>query len=84
MSLDCAKRRITILDEIYSKVWEIIYEKYPNFPKEPYEYYFRHYVQISDYTIADKVFLERTGKMRIESREDKMLFGDICYNVDKL
>lgn len=42
------------------------------------------YKLMKDLKFSDDYILNGQGADAIESREDKMLFGDICYNVDKL
>jgi len=79
-------QRIKILDEIYEIILKIVYETYPNFPTNPYEYYYRNFIQFNDETLADKMFLQKNGYKFVARRneEDEKTFGEICFKMEKL
>ena len=85
-SWDSIKERIKTLDEIYEIITKSVYEIYPDFPPNPYEYYYRNFVQLNNETLADKQFLKRTTRKFIadKSEEDEKLFGEICFNMKGL
>ncbi len=83
-SYESILERITILDAIHKEIQKEVNKKYKNFPQNPYVYYYRNKVQVNKITQADKVYKKLTGKEGIDNQKDKELFGEICFNVDKL
>lgn len=75
-----------ILDEIYEIVTKLVYEIYPDFPANPYEYYYRNFVQLNNETLSDKQFLKQTTRKFVagKSDEDEKIFGEICFNIQDL
>lgn len=85
-SLASIKERIEILDKIYENVIKLVYEIYPDFPSNPYEYYYRNFVQLNKETLADKQFFKQTSHKFVagENDEDEKIFGEICFNMQDL
>lgn len=76
--------RIEVLDKIFKQIEEMAYKKYKDFPSRPYEFYYRNFVQLNKVTKADEFYFEMTGKLDVENNKDELIFGKICYDVDKL
>lgn len=85
-SLNSIEERIKVLDKIYKIITKMVYEKYPDFPSNPYEYYYRNFVQLNKETLADKQFFKQTTRKFItgNSQEDEKLFGEICFKMKDL
>lgn len=85
-SLDSIKERIKVLDEIYEIVIKLVYEIYPDFPVNPYEYYYRNFIQLNSETASDKQFFEQTTRKFVagKSNEDEKIFGEICFNMQEV
>lgn len=85
-SLDSIKERIKTLDEIYEIVTKLVYEIYPDFPVNPYEYYYRNFIQLNNETASDKQFFKQTTRKFVagKSNEDEKIFGEICFNMQEV
>lgn len=83
-SLDTIKQRIEILDKIYEIVIKSVYEIYPDFPANPYEYYYRNFVQLNNETLADQQFFKQTMHKFVVNKSDEKIFGEICFNMQGL
>lgn len=73
------RRRISTLDKIYRWVEAMARQKYPNFPENPYEYYFKKFYQLRPDCFAQKMsrILCRNGND--ECRQE--LEGNLCLNL---
>ena len=80
-SLRDIKRRLKLLDEIYEIIIAKIYDKYPSFPLNPYEYYYRNFVQINKETSIDRAFSELVFDNNLTEEDKDEVFGNMCFNI---
>ena len=71
------KRRIKILNKIFLEVYFLVLKKYPNFPKNPYEFYYRNFIQFNPMTSID-LFLKH---IRPPKENFEKIKGVLCYNL---
>jgi len=70
-------RRIKILNGVFQKVYLLILKKYPQFPKNPYEFYYKNFVQLNPVTPID-ILLNQLDTSKEDFEEVK---GFLCYNL---
>lgn len=73
------KRRIYYLDKMYFSIQVLIENNYKDFPKDPYKYYYKNFIQIKKETWIDN-FLKKYEKV-LDSRELEQLKGIMCFNL---
>jgi hypothetical protein len=74
-------RRIRVLNKAYEFIKKKTYEEYPHFPLNPYEYYYRNFVQITPETVIDRLFLDLKKKVPLSLKEENELYGELCINL---
>jgi hypothetical protein len=70
------RRRINALEKIYHWVEKTTREKYPKFPKKPYEYYFKKFYQLKNECYVQKMARKLSVSMNDNERQE--LEGQLC------
>lgn len=78
-SLKDINRRIKYLDKIYFEIMKIVKEIYPEFPNNPYEYYFRNNFQLIKSTFSQTAV--KRYKNILSDEESEQLEGLLCFNL---
>ena len=78
-SIKDIKRRIIYLDKIYRAVYNIVKIQYPQFPDNPYEYYYKNFVQLNKNTYIQKLVSKYGNKLSDKKKEQ--LKGELCFNL---
>jgi len=73
------RRRINALEKIYHWVEKTTREKYPKFPKKPYEYYFKKFYQLKNECYVQKMARKLSVSMNDNERQE--LEGQLCLNL---
>jgi signal recognition particle subunit SEC65 len=78
-SIEDIEKRIKILNNIYTETLKLIKQKYPNFPKKPYEYYYRNFMQPKKNCFIQKTIEKLNSKMNLKDIQE--LEGKLCLNL---
>lgn len=78
-SLSDIHRRIKYLDNIYVGILDIIRTLYPNFPKDPYKYYYKNFYQLKKKTFSQPAVIKYEKILSTEELEQ--LEGLLCFNL---
>ena len=78
-SIKDIKRRIKILNKIYAKIVKLVKQKYPNFPEQPYEYYYRNFIQLKKDCFIQKTLDQLRPKTN--TKELRKLEEKLCLNL---
>lgn len=75
------KRRTSELDKIYFKIKKTVLNKFPNFPANPYEYYYRNFVQLNRETKVDELLKYLDFKKIASNYSLQEIKGALCFNL---
>lgn len=76
-SITDVNHRIRILNEVFKKIYSLVLKKYPDFPKNPYEFYYRNFVQINPKTSIDSIL----NLINPKEEDFEKIKGILCYNL---
>ena len=79
LSISDITRRISYLDKIYTEILEIAKGKYPEFPDDPYKYYYRKFYQLTENTFSQTIVEEYRDNLSDDDLEQ--LEGLLCLNL---
>lgn len=73
--------RIKNLDMIYSKILRVIQKQIPKFPSNPYQYYYKHNVQIKSETKIDELCNSSDIFAALSHKEQERIYNYLCFNL---
>ena len=73
------QRRLQVLDELFSVVMTEVRRRYPEFPDDPYVYYYRMFMQLNRRTLIDEILDKYQTELTKE--EVKELHGILCFHL---
>lgn len=80
-SWDNLNTRIKNLDVIYGKILQVTQKQYPNFPSNPYQYYYKHKVQIKSETKITELCNSSDKFATLSQEEREQVFNYLCFNI---